>query len=56
MPDTSENKPAHPRCANCAVPMWLVRIEVLGAEERQLFECKACEAKLIYTAPHKRED
>jgi hypothetical protein len=37
--------PTHPRCPNCAVPMWLVFINSSGPEEPHHFECKACDAR-----------
>jgi hypothetical protein len=40
-----------PRCALCAVPMWLVRVEPQGSEDPsrlcRRYECKVCDAKLV---------
>lgn len=34
---------AHPRCPDCGVAMWLVRVLATAEREEQLdFECKAC--------------
>lgn len=35
--------------------MWLAQIEFIGTEERARFECKACDVKLVYSAPRERE-
>jgi hypothetical protein len=39
---------AHPRCAACAVPMWLVSVDPHpgGVQKTWLFECKKCRATL----------
>jgi hypothetical protein len=38
--------PKHPRCPDCAVPMWLVKIDrhvaSTAAGDRLHYECKAC--------------
>jgi hypothetical protein len=40
--------PTHPRCPDCAVPMWLIKVDrhVLrrGDDDRLHYECKACGA------------
>jgi hypothetical protein len=45
------NDPDHPICPNCAVPMWMVKIEyyVAGSSEpaRHVFECKVCDTKAV---------
>ena len=39
---------AHPRCPDCSVAMWLVRVsQTLDREEQLNFECKACGATTI---------
>jgi hypothetical protein len=43
----TDGGPTHPRCSECGVPMWLVGIDRVGPIERKLFECKACDAKLV---------
>ena len=44
-------QPTHPRCANCDVPMWLIRVKQTGpAEVYRTFECKACDATILQTA------
>ena len=42
-----DSAPTHPRCEECAVPMWLVAIVHDGTSKRKHFECKACDAKLV---------
>jgi hypothetical protein len=42
-------EPKHPRCAACAVPMWLVDVHHIPGDpprERRFYECKVCDAKL----------
>lgn len=45
--------PKHPRCPDCAVPMWLVKIDrhVSGnaTGDRLHYECKACGAVTTVT-------
>jgi hypothetical protein len=43
----TDGVPTHPRCARCAVPMWLVAFDRVGTIERKHFECKACDARLV---------
>jgi hypothetical protein len=43
-------KPWHPQCPACAVPMWLVEVKKLGAVERRHFECKVCDSKAVLPA------
>jgi transposase-like protein len=38
---------SHPRCPECAVPMWLVVIERADQQQRKHFQCKACDARFI---------
>jgi hypothetical protein len=40
----------HPRCPECDLPMWLIKVEHLnGNSVKQFlhFECKVCDAKAI---------
>jgi hypothetical protein len=38
----------HPRCPDCSVAMWLVRVsQTVDREEQLNFECKACGAITI---------
>jgi hypothetical protein len=38
----------HPRCAKCAAPMWLTRIEPdESGSEKRTFECQACQNEAI---------
>jgi len=41
----------HPRCATCAVPMWVVSVEEYPGNQQRawLFECKICHTKLAFT-------
>jgi transposase-like protein len=39
--------PTHPRCPECAVPMWLVVVERADRQQRKHFQCKACDARFI---------
>jgi hypothetical protein len=39
--------PTHPRCPDCAVPMWLVLVNYPGHDEQRHFECKVCDARTL---------
>jgi hypothetical protein len=52
MPDFApRSDDTHPRCSNCDVPMWLVRIERTEAGTNNHFECKACDARKVIAVP-----
>jgi hypothetical protein len=46
----TDGPPTHPCCAECGVPMWLARVDTIGAVQIQHFECKACDAKLTLSS------
>jgi transposase-like protein len=48
--ETDRAAPTHPRCPECAVPMWLVVVERVDGKQRKHFQCKACDAKFIQLA------
>ena len=47
----ASDAPTHPRCSECGVAMWLVKIEKSPDGNRQHFECKACDATVVRQAP-----
>jgi hypothetical protein len=48
-------EPKHPRCPECAVPMWLIKFERHATGNPTLtlqhFECKACDATAVVPLP-----
>jgi hypothetical protein len=50
--------PTHPRCPDCAVAMWLVKVDrhvLRGDDDRLHYECKAC-GSTVTLLPQARAD
>jgi hypothetical protein len=48
------DKPSHPNCPTCGVPMWLVKVELGEIADLHQFECKVCDRKAARTIPREQ--
>jgi hypothetical protein len=40
------NLPQHPICPTCDIPMWMTKMNFVGAEIEYRYDCPACEERI----------